>query len=102
MYSELIEWEKTIYKNTEFVELKIYCLVTPSRVEANLFQFCFIEGNTLMISKWELRAENKMTAFNTVDQSPAQGDGELYDLKVYSLDNGNECVVIISEMMEFG
>ena len=55
-----------------------------------------------MISKWELRTENKMTAFNTVDQSPAQGDGELYDLKVCSLDNGNECVVIISEMMEFG
>ena len=42
-----------------------------------------------------------MTAFNTTDQSPAQGDGELYDLKVCH-DNGNECVVIISEMMEFG
>ena len=81
---ELNWWEKTIYKNTEFVELKIYWLLTPSGVEANLFQLCFIGGKrcTLIISKWEWKTQNKITTFVTADHSPALGDREIYDLKV--------------------
>ena len=97
MCSELSWWEKTIYKNTEFVELKIYWLATTLGVEANLFQLCFIGGKRWLYPSESGKHKTKLqpSKLQTTVLPWVMGIIRFKSL-LNCLGISNECVMIIS------